>query len=344
MSKFVYSLNIKQHTPLIHFQSSQAGATLRATELKPKLDRFLLQKVKDLPCVINANGHRSLEYKVKINSTNTNISIPKAYVKKSNTDPAIYQAPYFADAHKSVMSVNTLQIEFFSYNSQLLEAIKEYIDYFFVYENFGTRQSKGFGSFTRADISDAQINKILAAHENPVFVLGTCKAYKDAFIKIDSFYKKLKMGINKPYFKSLLFRYMCDTYKIGWEKKFIKQNFPEVIHGEHQPLVCRDDREFRYIRALLGLAEHNEFRPNGGKKQVRIKSKDGIERFKSPLIFKVIHSKIYILFNKSYQDIMDREFTFSLGKKSADIKTPSQFDMYEFLKFVAKHENVSEVK
>ena len=32
---------LKQWTPLIHFQSGQSGATLRTTEVKPKLDRFL---------------------------------------------------------------------------------------------------------------------------------------------------------------------------------------------------------------------------------------------------------------------------------------------------------------
>jgi len=29
---------LKQHTPIIHFQHDQDGATLRATEVKPKLD------------------------------------------------------------------------------------------------------------------------------------------------------------------------------------------------------------------------------------------------------------------------------------------------------------------
>jgi len=36
---------LKQHTPLIHFQHDQAGATLRATEVKPKLDRFIIEKL-----------------------------------------------------------------------------------------------------------------------------------------------------------------------------------------------------------------------------------------------------------------------------------------------------------
>lgn len=35
-------VTLKQHTPLIHFQHDQYGATLRASEVKPKLDRFII--------------------------------------------------------------------------------------------------------------------------------------------------------------------------------------------------------------------------------------------------------------------------------------------------------------
>ena len=38
-------IKLKQHTPLIHFQHDQAGATLRATEVKPKLDKFIIEKL-----------------------------------------------------------------------------------------------------------------------------------------------------------------------------------------------------------------------------------------------------------------------------------------------------------
>ncbi len=41
---FEITITLKQHTPLIHFQHEQAGAILRATELKPKLDKFILSK------------------------------------------------------------------------------------------------------------------------------------------------------------------------------------------------------------------------------------------------------------------------------------------------------------
>jgi len=41
MSKYKLTFKLKQHTPIIHFQHDQHGTTLRATEIKPKLDRFL---------------------------------------------------------------------------------------------------------------------------------------------------------------------------------------------------------------------------------------------------------------------------------------------------------------
>lgn len=40
-------VTLKQHTPLIHFQHDQYGATLRASEVKPKLDKFILERLGD---------------------------------------------------------------------------------------------------------------------------------------------------------------------------------------------------------------------------------------------------------------------------------------------------------
>lgn len=42
-------ITLKQHTPLIHFQHDQEGATLRASEVKPKLDKFILTKLGENP-------------------------------------------------------------------------------------------------------------------------------------------------------------------------------------------------------------------------------------------------------------------------------------------------------
>lgn len=42
---YTFKVKLKQHTPLIHFQWDQKGATLRASEVKPKLDRFILTRL-----------------------------------------------------------------------------------------------------------------------------------------------------------------------------------------------------------------------------------------------------------------------------------------------------------
>jgi len=80
---------LKQHTPIIHFQHDQDGATLRASEVKPKLDRFILiklgeqvlnnsdatieeryqkgiAKAKDKKWLVGSGDHPALNYKIKI--------------------------------------------------------------------------------------------------------------------------------------------------------------------------------------------------------------------------------------------------------------------------------------
>ena len=39
----IIRVKLKQWTPLLHFQADQSGACLRATEVKPKQDRFVAQ-------------------------------------------------------------------------------------------------------------------------------------------------------------------------------------------------------------------------------------------------------------------------------------------------------------
>ena len=45
LEKYIIRRKLKQQTPMIHFQYNQKGATLRATEVKPKLDKFILSKM-----------------------------------------------------------------------------------------------------------------------------------------------------------------------------------------------------------------------------------------------------------------------------------------------------------
>lgn len=40
----IVKFTLKQHTPIVHFQAKDNGATLRASEVKPKLDRYILEE------------------------------------------------------------------------------------------------------------------------------------------------------------------------------------------------------------------------------------------------------------------------------------------------------------
>ena len=346
MSNFKKEFTVKQHTPMIHFQSDQHGATLRATELKPKLDKFLLERVEGIPFKENANGHKSLDYKVTIRYKGVNqFDYPKALVPRGESG---YVAPYFSNDGISIEGQENIKLTFFSFNSSILQAIADNIELFFAFENFGTRQSKGFGSYHLETMTAKEFEQLLEKHENPTYKLKHGgSSPKDALKKVDNFYKKLKAGLNPrannqvPY-KSLLFNYMCTEDK-GWEKKWLKENFPQIIYGDHEPYNCKPPSEFFYIRAVLGLAEHNEYSPpNQAKLQIKIKAGDNnsIERFKSPITFKIFENSIYLLFSKSYEEILNKEFIFRLGNTEHALFTPSVFSLENFLNYVADNENL----
>lgn len=103
------TVKLKQHTPLIHFQHDQEGATLRASEVKPKLDRFIIKhvfhnsfdeckefligynpdpnKMEDSIKTLRSKwdaGYRALAYKMRIEAKSfQDISIPIKLVRKN---------------------------------------------------------------------------------------------------------------------------------------------------------------------------------------------------------------------------------------------------------------------
>lgn len=347
LSDYKLTYKLKQHTPIVHFQSDQSGATLRATELKPKLDKFLIEHASHLVPRKHANGAKSFDYKVVIVYSGSNIKDqPKPYVNTKKGDLG-YTAAYFADG-VSIDQSGEIEVIFKSFHSSLLLEIDNLFAKFLTYENFGTRQSKGFGSYYIKDVSQKEFELELIKHPFPVYKLNSVASNpKDAMLKIDSFYKELKTGTNRPYLKSILFQYMCSK-DIGWEKRWLKEKYPEIIHGDNKPIDCSPRKEYYYIRALLGLAENNEFRPADGKRTIKIKSveKDGdkakYQRFKSPITFKVFNNHIYLIHNDSYKALLDKEFEFELKGKTNKIRTPKHFDLNDFLKYAEKeHKKIS---
>lgn len=198
MSKFKLEFTLKQHTPIIHFQSDQTGATLRATELKPKLDRFLIEYAFDndferykefligykkpqkstdkIMTEKDFEGKKAFDYKVNIiASKDIDIfdiaPIYHYYNRKNNTnEQRLFGFPiFFASIDKEWKEkskkikfslVDNIEVSILTFHTELKKIIEDKISIFFFLHNFGMRQSKGFGSFTvvNGDVPEEVIN------------------------------------------------------------------------------------------------------------------------------------------------------------------------------------------
>lgn len=364
MSNFKFEFTLKQHTPIIHFQHEQHAATLRATELKPKLDRFLmeyafdddfekykefligyegLKKQKKREAIkSDFDGKFAFDYKVSVRAIGE--------VEKSLPNKFLYFAnnPVELNDKTKMLKHSSIHVDFFSYYPELKRIIEEYFSDFLLISNFGARATKGYGSFI---FKQENIEQRLKKYIPILFKLSQRIEKGNWETIVDSTHKKLKAGLNPKankgqHYKSLLFRYMCDENKLRWEKRKIKQSFPRLIgRNDKKPIDCSiiDDEKFRYVRAMLGVAEINEY--DRGNKTVKIFSEE-VTRFTSPITYKVIGSNIYLLGNYSYRNILDKEFNFSFSGNDFNIRTPKEdeFNLHDFLKYVEINENlISEV-
>ncbi len=371
MSKFKAEFTLKQHTPIIHFQSEQSGATLRATELKPKFDRFLKQYAfgDEVPREFLIDEDKdALDYKVNIKSNNVKVEDFKNKTYFGNMGKDKDDKEY----RKTTIIINTFKIEFFSFKLDLLEKIKQLFSSFLARTNFGTRQNKGFGSFY-IDKSDDKfispkeaLDKIKSVY---IYAIYKNENSEKVFSHVEVIYPLIKTGINYPdypkkdhprgytdkngkikqvpdpeagrgkrasYYKSYLFQYMLNQNPpIGNEKRFIKENF-------FRPNLQTDSDNItkKYVRALLGISDGIEFKDHERKGEIEY-SNSKIERFKSPLTFKVIENQLFIISEGINSEIYDKSFSFSntfkrQGKNTTvtrDIFIPSctEFNLEDFL-------------
>ena len=372
MQKLEFTL--KQHTPLIHFQWEQVGATIRPTELKSKLDKWILQRLtscyglsdellkialKDETISPWIKGtrkkeHSALNYSVTVlahggnqfkDELNTHV---KPVQKRDGTwrdevDEKDYP-PFFGNQMK-VNEWNTgdkkikrmsyyavVTIIFETIDDDLRKVINKEFPLFLLHTNFGTRQSKGFGSFY-IDMNDKAFPKMADGTINEGFFIRSfdycfdiktegqedTDNTKDLFTQIDLFYKTLRGGISPNdihslYFKSLMWKY-AKSKNLQWEKKTIKQEYFS-IHEANQKLnhpekdtpldwakgkkiimtypESEDKKDTHLLwRDLLGLSSEQQW----GSYYANIKkssiTKDPSARFKSPLFFKPLRTGLH---------------------------------------------------
>lgn len=410
-------VTLKQHTPLIHFQHKEYGATLRASEVKPKLDRFIIEKLgggnydnvknqvqRTYPQLfIPKDGVFALDYKLKIKAFgNRNEYLISSYIKKEGKGTLdkynilyIANSPYFAQENENKAVIKNrdewdkiprkgilydgAELIFLAKDEvadssekkiNIIDIIKKYIQSFFVITNFGTRQDKGFGSFTISNDKESEIENILK--EEVAFCYKSKDNYKKndkpdfnlLFNEISAVYRKIKSGTILPkYEKSSLMEYY-DEKKIRWEKKYFKQqiigkfkNAKGVVYrlkDFHRKAKYNDEGMYKFVRAVLGLPGQYEFilenPPMNDSKNKLVVTVDGgeeVKRYKSPLTFKVINGYIYIIGDTVNPEILDREFKFYVNIDKEEYKdkpigalyTPSTFNLDSFMRDAMKTQN-----
>ena len=369
MNDWQKEYKLVQHTPLIHFQHSEPHACLRATEVKPKLDRFLIEQLeKDdrfgdgrwKKWFVGDGSQQSFDYIMRITPNSEQVertqSIERAIARAEHRPPNAS----FHEIHKNyfgnMASGNNIQdtirktfkeslfykdgltLTIRCFIPELLTLIDEHIRGFFMMHNFGTRQRKGFGSFT-VDINtqpNAPKGFDLVGKYCPNAYY--CKldgnvnadALLDAVWVISAF---LRSGFNRGegnYVRGFVFRYFQrEKNPLANDKAFVKQNvllnvYNEATRGEHLHPYGNNVR-YRYVRGLLGTNENSRFcrNPRGETREDRtvhniyIHSAEGVERFPSPLLFKPIGKFVFILPQKMPDEIFGSEF-YILEKNQED--------------------------
>lgn len=358
-----------QHTPLIHFQHSEPHACLRATEVKPKLDRFLIEQLeKDdrfgdgrwKKWFVGDGSQQSFDYMMRITPNSERVdrtqsiengierAIARAEHRPPNASLHEIHKNYFGNIasgnniqdtiretfKESLLYKDGLTLTIRCFIPELLTLIDEHIRGFFMMHNFGTRQRKGFGSFT-VDIStepNAPKGFDLVGKYCPNAYY--CKldgnvnadALLDAVWVLSAF---LRSGFNRGegnYVRGFVFRYFQrEKNPLANDKAFVKQQvlrnvYNEATRGEHLHPYGNNVR-YRYVRGLLGTNENSRFcrAPNAHTPvyDIYTHSAEGIERFPSPLLFKPIGKFVFILPQKMPDKIFGSEF-YILKKKQEE--------------------------
>lgn len=223
-----------------HFQADTAGCVLRATEVKPKLDRFLRTKEKLDKSWFVKDREDALDYKLWF------VAPDKGPSELNGKHYPLFFGNMGGEQQKKLIFYNgEIKMYLFSLNDALIKCIKRHLFEFFATHSFGTRQDKGFGFFFPVDIDGEKgnFNQPFGAHyqfeyqwtdygkkfqdpaKRPPYSSWEY-SYVETFKAIHYFHKLIRSGINegKCYYKSLMYFYAQDKGK-QWDKPTIRHHF-----------------------------------------------------------------------------------------------------------------------
>ena len=364
-------VTLKQHTPLIHFQHDQYGATLRASEFKPRFDKYLTQTIEcgnydkwkkflvgsvdgayidetagtstqnnldarnvKLMNKFEKEGFCALDYKLKIvasGSTSQEMeSLPMYFANQGNVE-------YKYD----VYSQKDIILEFSSFHDELLGLIEKHLNDFLARTNFGSRQTKGYGSFYRKGEEPEKANYHFIVKTSDPTIL---------FKSISDFYAVIRSGLNDGlYIKSALFKYLKEHNR-QWDKRSIKGFFyqkseikaEQIDHPEADCSLEEVNPGSRIMyKELLGLSTSELWLKKGA---TLTRENKEIQRFKSPILFKPIHVeegeksyyKVFMYLTPIPQEIRGKAFEikWSLATESETMYMSDFFQIEDYFKWV----------
>lgn len=304
MKKIVVQL--VQDTPMWHFQGAFDDCCLRATEVKPKLDRFLLAKLDkgelsvngcaltsrdDVPSTWWANEDKTaFNYKMRISAESRSIiesQVPDLDRRtgQQKTDRngksvfrnlyPIYFARVGADetGDMELVRMSGIRVELIVSDDRLAGCIEPIIPAFFASHSFGARQDKGFGCFRVSGAGST--GKLSGA--SYYFIVPACNnsedKYQSLFQHINYFHKVIRSGVNERgcYVKSMMYHYAKDKGD-DWDKPVIRTafNFRNVLYR----FICGDV----HIDELYDMDRRKVTNRDGSIKPVRNSLSDEYKR------------------------------------------------------------------
>lgn len=335
------------------------------------------------------NSQLSSEKIEKINRfnnchNNDNLYLPDVYfgnmARGRNADEKV--DGIISSYKEAILYTSPIKLQIVCPDKDLAIKIDSIIKEFFLVENFGCRSDKGLGSFV---VDGTETKSPHNIGEYLTEFAGAKKCYcidysgytgqkgSKQFKDIKKLYAVMKSGFNgqtdnngnfisddNKYCHSFLFDYFSAD-SIWNEKKFMKVkrispwvNDKPVKHPDNPSSASRstgddDITKYRYVRALLGLADHIDYivgftrNENGGYRSNRSEtgtvniSNQIIKRYASPIYFKIIGDYTYIVAKRVNKEILDKEFTFESHSTQNDtsipnkLKVPREFDIDDFI-------------
>ena len=328
-------VELKQHTPIIHFQAHQKGATLRGSEIKPLINKYLEKKY-----------HNKYQIKVSL------------YNSRNAREPDRNNLLFFGNQgitnelkKKKTLEDQDITLEIETYfDEELKKKIAAILPVALALNNFGNRKNKGTGCYFPVEKSRYDFENILKEHvckknQHKVFYWDWVnnKDIYNVIYSIRLFYSLLKSGITikskeksvRTDYPSLLYQYFLNT-GITWERAKIKKDW-SIGHDTRTELPKSHSDNFKFIRAVLGTGDIQSWMSEGITLKVEFPKE--FDRIPSSLFFKIFtnevnssNARVYFWTSDSYKEILNKKFEFSCSpKRNITIESPGSFNMEEFL-------------